>query len=404
MLARILNSKNKLALLLTSAWVLGLGGISFYTPAMPSLQTAFHTSDTLIKLSISYFILGKAISMLLAIPIADWFQRKTLLIIGIALFTIGSFICLNSPNIDWFLLGRFIEGLGVSLCILMGRAYINDQFPAVIATSLFSIIFIGNALAITILPIAAGYVTTFLGWRYIFLCLTAWGVIVFVLMYYLLPKGSYQGTESLYFKLLLSDIRQILSNPYFIGFMLSLSFMDAGEKVITTLAPFIFIQTFHLSNINFGYLQSLFWCLHLLGLLCCGLWVFTKGLDKMIGIGAVLSLFVVPCLLSTLFISQWVLPLLVLGLLFYMLSTGFIVTTSLVGVVRPFPNKIGLATALAMSIEFFLGFLLTHLVSNFQGHRYQELVIPLIFISAIVFISWYFLIRIQSRKNCSLKA
>lgn len=384
--------KTRLALLLTSAWVLGLGGISFYTPAMTSVQKSFHISEVSIKLSISYFILGKAIGMLFAIPFADRFPRKILLLLGIGLFTIGSLVCLISMKIDLFLFGRLLEGLGVSLCILMGRAYINDQYTANHATNLFSIIFIGNAIAITLLPIAAGYVTTFLNWRFIFLILSIYGMLIALLIYCWLPKGVYRGTDHLSFKSLLKNTYCILTHPAFIGFMLALSFVDAGEKVITTLAPFIFIIIYHFNSITFGYLQSVFWCMHLLGLICCGVWVLKTGIDHMIGIGAILCLSAIPSMLIALFVPHLTLIFLLLGLLTYMISTGFILTTSLVGVARPFPDMVGRATALAMTIEFFLGFLLTNLVSHIKGQSVQELTWILIPISVIIFSCWYFLI------------
>lgn len=393
------SSRLFLALLLVSAWVLGLGGISFYTPAMLNIQQDFGTTSTLVKLTISFFIFGKAISMILIAPFADCFSRKKLFLFGLSLFTLGSIVCLVSPNITLLLIGRFIEGLGVSICILMGRALVNDQYPPNEAANLFSIIFIGNALAITLLPIFAGYITVYLHWRFIFIILSIYGCFVTTLIYYFLPQKDQLILPLKHWRNFGRQSIHILLHPRFIAFMLSLSVIDAGEKILTTIAPFFFMEKLGISHISFGYVQGALWGAHLLGLALCSVLVLRQKLDNMIVIGSLICMLATIVMSVSVFYSHSSFIFLITGMFIFMLSTGFIVPTSLVGIAHPFPKMIALATALAMSIEFFLGSALTALVSHFNKYDIPIVIITPFFIGFIIFICWYFLLKNSSVKS-----
>ena len=116
--------------ILVSSWILGLAGSSFYAPSMPAVLKSFPGSEVYIKLSISFFLLGKGLSMLFYSPFIERFRRKMFLQLGIVIFVCGSFLAVISLNITMLLMARLIEGIGVSLCILMGRALVNDHFQA----------------------------------------------------------------------------------------------------------------------------------------------------------------------------------------------------------------------------------------------------------------------------------
>lgn len=395
-------SRLLIAPLLVSAWVLGLGGISFYTPAMTTIQEAFGVSVSLVKLSISAFILGKAISMLLIAPFADLFSRKKTFLFGLALFTLGSIICLASPTINVLLGGRFVEGLGVSICILMGRSLVNDEYPPNQAANLFSIIFIGNAIAITLLPVLAGYITTYLSWRWIFLVLSVYGIAVIALIYYLLPPKQFSQPTKDVFNHFWKDAGIILSNPTFIGFMLSLSLIDTGEKILTTSVPFIFMDKLNFSHIAFGYLQGSLWVAHLVGLALCGYLVLRKPLHSMIAVGMIACVIASIALLFAVLFPSSSLLLMTLGMFIFMLSTGFIVPTSLVGIANPFPKMIGLATALAMAIEFFMGSIVTALISHIKNHDLAILTITALTVSIGIFLCWYLVLRKTSQKPAQI--
>lgn len=385
--------------LLIGAWLLGLAGEAIYAPAMPAIATDLKVTETLVKLTITYFIFGKTLSMFLCSPIAEAFGRRQFILFGLALFAAGGLLCGLSTGIGLLLAGRLIQGLGCSITILMGRAIVNDSFAGGFAAKVFSYIFAGNAVGVFILPVLGGYMTTYLGWRWIFLLLSAYGAVIFILMWRFLPQTNPQVSfASLQPRNIINNYRIILTSPTLWGFLLSVAFMMAGEKAYTTSAAFLFIKKIGLSSIEYGYLTAGIWAAHLLGTLSAGWLALRKGIDRVLFIGIVL-LAIPSCVLLILGVFQLeYIIVFITAMLIYMFGTGFVIVSAAVGIVRPFPNLIGFATAFAMAFEFAVSALISYLVS------YHPSVMPDIarmvgIMGALTFTAWIvFLSKIFQRR------
>lgn len=258
-----------------------------------------------------------------------------------------------------------IEGAGVALAILMGRSIINDRFANTKAARIFSFIFTANALAVILLTILGAYVGVYLHWRWIFIAMGIYGACVTLLIYWLMPsRPSRFSFSSLSLKETLKNYRAIFTNRSFWTFLLCLAFMMAGEKAFTTSATFIYVLGEGMSIIAFGYLKAGIWASHLLGLLVCSALVGRQGIDRMMSVGIFLIFVAALVLLFAILFGFNSGVLLAAMMLVYMFGSGFIMATAVVGIVRPFPKLIGLATATAMFIEFMLAFGVSLLVSE----------------------------------------
>lgn len=388
--------------LLIGAWMLGLAGEGIYGPAMPSMALDLNTSAVLIKLTISFFIIGKTVSMFICSPIAEAFGRRQFILFGLFLFIAGGLICTLSTNIQILLAGRLIQGFGCSIIILMGRAIVNDSFENRHAARVFSYIFTGNAIGIFILPILGGYMATYLAWRWIFLILTVYGGAIFLLMWWYLPQtNAVLSLGTLQPKTIFNNYKTIIANRSFWGFLLCVAFMMAGEKAFTTSSAFLFISA-GLSKLAYGYLTAGMWAAHLSGTLTAG-WVSIRfGIDRVINLGVALTAFAGITLFSLGWSGVENLWLFSATMLIYMFGTGFVIVSAAVGVVRPFPNLIGFATAFAMVLEFAVASASSLFVSY-----HSATVIPIEKIVGImgilIFISWFLFLFVPKVFNKTAK-
>ncbi len=350
--------------LLVGAWLLGLAGESIYAPAMPAIASGLNVSETFVKLTITWFIFGKTISMFLCSPIAEVFGRRQFILFGLALFIAGGALCAASPNVHFLLAGRLIQGLGCSIIILMGRAIVNDCFEGGFAAKVFSYIFTGNAIGIFILPVLGGYMAAYLNWRWIFLILSIYGAIILLTMWFYLPQTNPKTSfASIHPQAILRNYRTIIKSLPLWGFLLSVAFMMAGEKAYTTSAAFLFMKKVGLTSIEYGYLTSGIWAAHLSGTFLAGWLALRFGIDRVLSVGV--GLIAIPALVMlvmSVLIPQNII-LFTTMMLVYMFGTGFVIVSSAVGIVRPFPNLIGFATAFAMALEFGIASLISCLVS-----------------------------------------
>lgn len=354
--------------LLISVWLLGLAGEAIYAPAMPDIAAGLGVAEIWIKLTIAYFVSGKTCSMFICSPIAEAFGRRQFILFGLLLFGLGGLLCAASTAVQVLLIGRFIQGFGCSIIILMGRAIVNDCFVAGQAAKVFSYIFTGNAIGIFILPVLGGYMAAYLSWRWIFLILSIYGAAVFILMCRFLPQTNPKFTlASLQPRIIFNNYKTIFRSATLWGFLLCVAFMMAGEKAYTTGAAFLFIKKLGFSSIEYGYLTAAIWIAHLSGTLLAGWLGLRRGIDLVLNMGVVTIVIASLILLTTCLLGLENIVLFTIAMLLYMFSTGFIIVSAAVGIVRPFPNLIGFATAFAMALEFAIAAAISFLISYYPS-------------------------------------
>ena len=142
--------------------------ISAVNIALPTIERDL--SLTAIELSwiITSFILGTALFMLPAGTWGDRYDNRKLFKWGLILFTFSSLLCYFSPNGNWLIVGRFIQGVGAAFTGTTGQAILVASYPPqkrgqVLGISVSSV-YAGLALG----PLAGGILTIHTGWRSLF--------------------------------------------------------------------------------------------------------------------------------------------------------------------------------------------------------------------------------------------
>lgn len=101
------------------------GAIPFYKPIFGLKDGSF-----LLGFSVSCIIWGSILGNLVAGPLSDKIGRKRSLIIAAILFSVTGLLCAFAQNIEMFIAGRIIGGLGVGIAILVAPIYIAEIAPA----------------------------------------------------------------------------------------------------------------------------------------------------------------------------------------------------------------------------------------------------------------------------------
>lgn len=102
--------------------------VDIYVPSLPGITQHFSTTQALVQLSISIYLLGYAVFSLLFGPIADTYGRKKPLYFGAILFIISSYLITKSSSIDLFLFYRLLLGIAIAAIASVSRAMIPDVF------------------------------------------------------------------------------------------------------------------------------------------------------------------------------------------------------------------------------------------------------------------------------------
>jgi MFS transporter, DHA1 family, multidrug resistance protein len=169
---------------LIGALVVALGpvSLSLYSPAMPLLVSVFGTTPVLLNMTMTLYFLGYAFSQLVCGPLSDAYGRRPVALGFFAIYLLGSVIALTAPSIAVMLAGRLLQGIGVAVGATVSRALVRDQFAGVEASRIMNLIGLVLAVGPAVSPMLGGTILTLFGWRWIFVAMVGYGVVVLLVL------------------------------------------------------------------------------------------------------------------------------------------------------------------------------------------------------------------------------
>jgi DHA1 family bicyclomycin/chloramphenicol resistance-like MFS transporter len=121
-------------------------------------------------------------------PLSDSLGRKRTLGFGIVIFCIGSVVAMTATSLLMLLLGRIIQGVGVSGPKIISRAMIRDQFEGKDMARVFSFIMTVFIFIPMVAPILGQTILVLAGWRAIFLLFLAMAICSFLWVMFKQPE------------------------------------------------------------------------------------------------------------------------------------------------------------------------------------------------------------------------
>ena len=164
--------------------------------AAPLVQNEFHLSDALIGLLGSAFLLVYAVA---ALPFGYWADRgvrKTVIGVGVAIWSIATLFTGFARNFTQLFLSRAVLGIGEASYYPAGTSLLSDYFPKEQRGRVMSIWGAGSTLGIAVGFAGGGYIAEKFGWRNAFFFAAIPG-IVFALLAFTLREPLRGSAESL---------------------------------------------------------------------------------------------------------------------------------------------------------------------------------------------------------------
>lgn len=232
--------------------IVGLPQLSetVYTPSLPDIAKALHTSEAFVEYTLSIYLFGFAIGTLFWGKISDRLGRKPCILAGLGIFIIGCVGCYLSYSIEMLMISRLIQAFGGSIGSVLGQALCRDAFHGPALGKVYSAISSSLALFPALGPLCGGIIAQNWGWANIFLFLILFASILTFLIIKKLPEthphASRKPISILHVTKCLVQDKKVIGFGFIVAGCNGILFSYFAE------GPFYFIKGLGLSPSQYG--------------------------------------------------------------------------------------------------------------------------------------------------------
>jgi DHA1 family bicyclomycin/chloramphenicol resistance-like MFS transporter len=399
--------------LLASILAISPLAVDMYLPAMPTLAEHLNTPITMVQNSLSVYLLGYALGLILFGPMADKYPRRVLVILGISGFCLASILLTIVINIEQFLTVRFFQAFISSAATVVVPGAVREYYGKDTAKGLSYVSMI-MMLAPMIAPSIGSLLLLAHSWQLIFYFLTAYSLLVLILVIKYLPnrlaeatlkdqiKASSTESKPNIAKTKLSFIQRyktVLSNrqarlDIISSMMIALAFFS-----YITAIPFVYLTVFSVSEYSF----SILFALNVLALMAAHFTntrlVIRKGSRLMLRFGLSIA-FVSAITLVLVNIMALPLAFTVVAIFPLMAGISMVAVNTDALILTKFPEHSGTVTAVIGTLRWGIGALAGPILALF----YDGSAIPfslLMFISVLVVFCCQLMVWFSDKKLAS---
>ena len=344
-----------LPILLGFLQAVGPMSTDMYLPAFPAIEASLHAQAGSAQITLGTWILGLSVGQLVQGALADRFGRRSPLLVGTLIYTVGSVGCALSPSIAVLSAWRFLAAFGASASAVVPRAIVRDISQGHESARLMSRLILVLGAAPILAPTLGGFVLQWSTWRGIFWINVAYGLIALAAAAWRLPNTLPRGARRpIHAGQMLRRYGHILAERGFLTHSLMMSFYAFSLFAYLGGSPTVFIGHYGFTP---GTFAILFGCVAatFIGASQLNILVIRRfDLDRTLHGASTLYLALATCVLGLALLDApagWMVVFLALtqGL------TGFLNPTATVGALRQHGDHAGSASAVLGTMQFFIG-------------------------------------------------
>lgn len=196
------------------------------------------------QLLISLLFAGLALGQLVSGPLSDALGRKKILYAGLGLFLLGTVLCIFAQDLTALLLGRFVQGLGVSGPYICAISIVRDKFAGRQMAKIMSVVMMIFITVPALAPSIGQAIMLIADWRAIFVFYLIFAAAVIALIFFRLEETLPREKRIAFSVNAISDgFKTVISNRLTAGYTLAmglffgcfLGYINSSQQILQEL-------------------------------------------------------------------------------------------------------------------------------------------------------------------------
>lgn len=369
-----------------------LAGMEFdlYVPSFPELQNYFYLSSSAVEWSLSINFIGYCISLFIVSELADRYGRKPIIIMGLIIFILGSVLCLTANHYYIFIIGRFLQGLGIAAPSILSFLIIADLYPVKKQQFLLAMLNGSLNIATACAPVMGSYITQYFHWQgnMAALLLLSTAVLLMTLVFIPNTKSVDMNNNSI-----IQNYSKIFKSNTILLIMIYFVFLYTPYWIFVGMSPLLFMKNLGVSLNHFGYYQGVMALVFALGSIAFGFAIYNFNHKKLLSISNQILLISL-LFIIVLVISNSISPFFI-TLAFVIFVIGQIIPSNILYplYINLMPNAKARLTAIAQGSRLIISSLGLQIASWFYDGTFLSIGITAGIFILIAFVMKYFVLR-----------
>jgi DHA1 family bicyclomycin/chloramphenicol resistance-like MFS transporter len=183
------KSDTEFIIIMASLMSLASLSIDALLPGLPEIAKTIGITDPKNnQLLITMIFLGMGFGQLVSGPLSDSIGRKNTIYLGFSLFAISSMLCIYSQSMEMMIVGRFLQGIGLSAPRTVATAMVRDRFVGDYMAKIMSFVTVIFILAPIVAPSFGKLMLDSFGWESIFSSQLIFGLFVVLWLWQRQPE------------------------------------------------------------------------------------------------------------------------------------------------------------------------------------------------------------------------
>ena len=226
-------------------------------PALAQIGISINSLDPIDnQLLITMIFLGLGVGQLFFGPLSDSFGRKPIVYSGFILFTFASIICLLAPSLEIMVVGRILQGIGLSAPRTMAISIIRDTYKGDYMARVMSFVTAFFILVPVVAPAIGKWIMDAFEWQGIFYIQLFFALVVSI-WFWKRQQETLKAQYKIPFsaRVFIDGTKEFLKHRETVAFTFISGFITGAFLVYLSASQHIFEDQYHLPEL-FPYIFS----------------------------------------------------------------------------------------------------------------------------------------------------